>query len=89
MPQHGSAQRSGSSSDASALVPAEAPDTATPSMSGDSFTDPGPLGDDSTFVTSRATSLARTLSTEEFPPAETPQGSSPSAEAMLVGISLS
>ena len=58
-------------------------------MSGDSFTDPGPLGDDSTFVTSRATSLARTLSTEEFPPAETPQGSSPSAEAMLVSISLS
>ena len=88
-PQHGSAQHSGSSSDASALVPAEAPDQATPSMSGDSFTDPGPLGDDSTFVTSRATSLARTLSTEEFPPAETPQGSSPSAEAMLVMISLS
>ena len=87
-PQHGSAQRSGSSSDAPALVPAEAPDTATPSMSGDSFTDPGPLGDDSTFVTSRATSLARTLSTEEFPPDETPQGSSSSAEAMLVPIFL-
>ena len=88
-PQHGSAQRSGSSSDASALVPAEAPDTATPSMSGDSFTDPGPLGDDSTFVTSRATSLARTLSLEEFPPAETTQGSSPSADLVLVALSLS
>ena len=87
-PQHGSAQCSGSSSDASALLSAEAPDTATPSVSGDSFTDPGPLGDDSTFVTSRATSLARTLSTEEFPPAEAPQGSSPSAGRMLVALSV-
>ena len=79
-PQHGAAQRSGSSSDVSVLLPPEAPDTATPSMSGDSFTDPGPPGDDSTFVTSRATSMACTLSPEEHPTPETPQGLSPSAD---------
>lgn len=76
-PQRGLAPHDSESSETAAqLKLSEAPDTATPSASEESFEDPN-QADDSTFVTSRATSLARTLTPEEFPPAEIPQSFAP------------
>ena len=62
-------------SDSSEVTPPplpEAPDSATPSASNESFGDPN-QGDDSTFVTCRATLLARTITPEDYPPADTAQ----------------
>ena len=70
-PQSKVAQRSSDSSEATVPSLLEAPDTATPSASDESFGYPN-QADDSTFVTSRATSLARTLTPEDFPLAEIP-----------------
>ena len=70
-PQSRVAQRSSDSSEATVPSLLEAPDTATPSASDESFGYPN-QADDSTFVTSRATSLARTLTPEDFPLAEIP-----------------
>lgn len=70
-PQGRVAQRSSDSSEAFVPSLLEAPDTATPSASDESFGYPN-QADDSTFVTSRATSLARTLTPEDFPLAEIP-----------------
>ena len=73
LPAQRSLAQQGSDSSEVTLPPLpEAPDSATPSASDESFGDPN-QGDDSTFVTSRATSLARTITPEDFPSADTGQ----------------
>ena len=68
-------QHSSDSSEATIPSLLEAPDSATPSASDGSFDDPN-QADDSTFIASRGTSLARTLSPEELALPEIPHSSS-------------
>lgn len=74
-PSSRAGQHSSDSSEATIPSLLEAPDTATPSASEESLGDPN-QADDSTFLGSRGTSLARTLSPEELALPEIPHSSS-------------